>query len=163
MPPPAPLRPHPKKADCAPPEKPAATRCPSPKKPPCWGVTFACRLGVIIGCLLTAKDVHIILDNYAAHKHEAVKEWLAKRDRWHFHFTPTSCSWLNAVEGFFGKLACRRLRRGVYDSIEQLEKAILDFIDLHNGKEAKPFNWTASPERIIAARQRGFQMINSCH
>ena len=109
------------------------------------------------------KDIHVILDNYAAHKHEAVREWLSKRDRWQFHFTPTSCSWLNAVEGFFAKLACRRLRRGVHDSIEQLEKAILDFIDLHNGEEAKPFNWTASPERIIAARQRGVQMINSCH
>ena len=94
------------------------------------------------------KDIHVILDNYAAHKHEAVREWLSKRDRWQFHFTPTSCSWLNAVEGFFAKLACRRLRRGVHDSIEQLEKAILDFIDLHNGEEAKPFNWTASPAPI---------------
>ena len=108
-------------------------------------------------------DVHIILDNYAAHKHGAVMEWIAEREGWELHFTPTSCSWLNAVEGFFGKLARRRLRRGVHDSIEQLEKAILDFIDLHNGKEAKPFNWTASPERIIAARQRGNQVLRTIH
>ena len=76
---------------------------------------------------------------------------------------PTYCPWPDAVEGFFGKLARRRLRSGVRDSIKQFEKAILDFIELHNGKEAKPFNWTASPERFIAARQRAFQTINSCH
>ena len=109
------------------------------------------------------KEVHIILDNYAAHKHGAVMEWIAEHEGWELHFTPTSCSWLNAVEGFFAKLARRRLRRGVHDSIEQLEKAILDFIDLHNGKEAKPFNWTASPERIIAARQRGNQVLRTIH
>ena len=109
------------------------------------------------------KDIHVILDNYAAHKHRAVKEWLKKHKRWHFHFTPTSCSWLNAVEGFFGKLARRRLRRGVHNSIEQLETAILDFIELHNAKEAKPFRWTASPERLIAARQRGNQVLGIDH
>ena len=101
------------------------------------------------------KDIHVIVDNYAAHKHGAVKAWAEKHKRWHFHFTPTSCSWLNAVDGFFVKLARRRLRRGIHNSIEQLEKAILDFTELHNGKEAKPFNWTASPERLIAARQKG--------
>ena len=108
-------------------------------------------------------DVHIILDNYAAHKHGAVMEWIAERKGWELHSAPTSCSWLNAVEGFFAKLARRRLRRGVHDSIEQLEKAILDFIELHNGQEATPFNWTASPERIIAARQRGTQMLGIDH
>ena len=109
------------------------------------------------------RDIHAIVDNYSAHKNGAVREWLAEHERWHFHFTPTSCSWLNAVEGFFGKLARRRLRHGVHDSVEQLEKAILDFIELHNGKEAKPFNWTASPERLIAARQRGTQLIGTDH
>ena len=68
---------------------------------------------------------------------------------------------MNAVEGFFGKLA--RLRRGVYVSLEDLEAAILDFIKLHNEKEAKPFKWTATPNRHVAARQRGFQMIRTSH
>ena len=70
---------------------------------------------------------------------------------------------MNAVEGFFGKLAGRRLRRGVHDSVEDLERSILDFIDLHNEKEAKPFRWTASPERLVAARQRGYQKIRTVH
>ena len=70
---------------------------------------------------------------------------------------------MNAVEGFFGKLVRRRLRRGVHDSLEDLKAAILDFIKLHNEKEAKPFKWTASPERLIAARQRGYQMTKVDH
>ena len=107
--------------------------------------------------------IHAILDNYAAHKHGAVGEWLADHPRWTFHFTPTSCSWMNAVEGFFGKLASRRLRRGAHDSVEELEKSITDFIELHNGKEAKAYNWTASPERLIAARQRECHLSESCH
>ena len=109
------------------------------------------------------QDIHAIVDNYSAHKHSAVAEWLKDHPRWTLHFTPTSCSWMNAVEGFFGKLASRRLRRGVYDSLEDLEAAIEKFIALHNGKEAKPFKWTASPDRLIAARQRGFQMIQTSH
>ena len=109
------------------------------------------------------QDIRAVLDNYAAHKHGAVNEWLGKHDRWGFHSAPTSCSWLKVVEGFLGKPARRRLRRGVHDSIEQLEKTILDFIELHNGKEAKPFCWTSSPERLIAARQRGTQALRTNH
>ena len=97
------------------------------------------------------RPIHAILDNYSAHKHQAVTNWLEDHDRWTFHFTPTSCSWMNAVEGFVGKLA----RRGVYESIEDLERSILDFIEPHNEREAKPFKWTASPERLVASRQRG--------
>ena len=63
--------------------------------------------------------------------------------RWTFHLTPTSCSWMSAVEGFFGRLARSRLRRGVYDSIEDLKRSILDFIELHNEKEAELFKWMA--------------------
>ena len=109
------------------------------------------------------RKIHAIVDNYSAHKHSAVADWLADHPRWTLHFTPTSCSWMNAVEGFFGKLANRRLRRGVHDSLEDLKAAVDDFIELHNGKEAKPFKWTASPDRLIAARQRGFQMIRTSH
>ena len=85
------------------------------------------------------REIHAIVDNYSAHKHSAVPEWLTDHPRWTLHFTPTSCSWTDAVEGFFGKLANRRLRRGVHDSLEDLKAAILDFIKLHNEKEAKPF------------------------
>ena len=79
---------------------------------------------------------------------------------WTPHFTPTSCFWMNAVEGLFGKLARRWLRRSVYDS---LEEAIEDFIKLHNEKEAKPFKWTTSPDQFVAVCQRGFQMIRTSH
>ncbi len=88
------------------------------------------------------KVVHMILDNYAAHKHPKVCQWLARQERFNFHFTPTSCSWINAVEGFFAKLTKRRLRRGVFHSVADLQAAINRFLDEHNG-EAKLFTWTA--------------------
>ena len=109
------------------------------------------------------KTVHVILDNYATHKHEKVRAWLARHPRWTFHFVPTSCSWLNAVEGFFAKLTKRRLRRGVFHSLVDLQAAINRFVDEHNRTEAKPFRWTADPDRIIAARNRGFQTLESIH
>ncbi|MGH8387552.1 MAG: IS630 family transposase [Pseudomonas sp.] len=108
------------------------------------------------------KDVHIILDNYAAHKHPKVREWLDRHKRFTFHFTPTSASWLNAVEGFFAKLARRRLKRGVFHSVVDLQAAINRFVDEHNAKP-KPFTWTADPDKIIAARKRGFQALDSIH
>ncbi len=108
------------------------------------------------------KVVHVILDNYAAHKTEEVRRWLARHPRWTFHFTPTSSSWLNAVEGFFAKLSRRRLKRGVFRSIVELQAAINRFIDEHNAKP-KPFIWRADPDDIIAARARGFQALESNH
>jgi len=75
-----------------------------------------------------SKAVHVVLDNYAAHKHPKVRAWLARHRRFTFHFTPTSCSWLNAVEGFFAKLAKRRLKRGVFRSVLQLQAAIHRFL-----------------------------------
>jgi len=109
------------------------------------------------------KPIHAILDNYATHKHKAVRDWLARHPRWTFHFTPTSASWLNAVEGFFAKLTRRRLKHGVFRSVPQLRDAIQRFIDEHNRHEAKPFLWTAQPDKIIAARNRGFQTLESIH
>jgi transposase len=108
------------------------------------------------------KVVHVILDNYAAHKHEKVRAWLERHPRWTFHFTPTSSSWLNAVEGFFAKLTRRRLKRGVFHSIVDLQAAINRFIAEHNNRP-KPFVWKADPEKIIAARNRGFQTLESIH
>jgi transposase len=109
-----------------------------------------------------AKAVHVILDNYAAHKHPKVRQWLDRHPRFTFHFTPTSCSWLNAVEGFFAKLAKRRLKRGVFRSVVDLQAAINRFLAQHN-QQPKPFTWTADPDKIIAAVKRGHQALDSIH
>jgi len=93
--------------------------------------------------------IHAILDNYATHKHPKVLAWLTRHPRWVFHFTPTSASWLNAVEGFFSTLTRRRLRRGVFKSVADLEDAIARYIREHN-KTAKPFVWTESAKAILA-------------
>jgi transposase len=108
------------------------------------------------------KTVHAILDNYAAHKHPVVRRWLARHPRWTFHFTPTSASWLNAVEGFFAILTKRRLKRGVFRSVADLQAAINRFLDDHNA-HSKPFQWVADPDKIIAAVRRGHQMLDSIH
>jgi transposase len=110
----------------------------------------------------TGKLVHVILDNYAAHKHPKVRQWLGRHERFAFHFTPTSCSWLNAVEGFFAKLTKRRLKRGVFRSVVDLQAAINRFLKDHNA-ESKPFTWTADPDEIIAAVRRGHQALDSIH
>ena len=106
--------------------------------------------------------IHAVLDNYAAHKHPKVRAWLDRHPRWTFHFTPTSCSWLNAVEGFFAKLARRRLKHGVFCSVVDLQAAINRFIAEHN-QSPRPFVWRADPDAIIAARNRGFQTLESIH
>lgn len=93
-------------------------------------------------------DVHLILDNYATHKTEAVEDWLAKRPRWKLHFTPTHSSWLNQVERFFARITNERIRRGVFQSVADLAKAIKDYIAAHN-KNPRPFRWTASADLII--------------
>ena len=108
------------------------------------------------------KVVHVILDNYAAHKTPEVRRWLQRHPRWTFHFTPTSCSWLNAVEGFFAKLTRRRLKHGVFHSVVDLQAAINRFVEEHN-QTPKPFVWRADPDAIIAARNRGFQVLESNH
>jgi transposase len=108
------------------------------------------------------KVVRVILDNYAAHKHPAVRAWLARHPRWVFHFTPTSASGLNAVEGFFAVLTKRRLKRGVFRSVFDLQAAINRFLDDHNA-QAKPFQWIADPNEIIAAVKRGHQALESIH
>jgi transposase len=106
------------------------------------------------------KTVHAILDNYAPHKHPIVRGWLARHPRWTFHFTPTSASWLNAVEGFFAILTKKRLKRGVFRSVADLQAAINRFLDDHNA-HSKPFQWVADPDKIIAAVRRGHQVLDS--
>ena len=108
------------------------------------------------------KVIHVILDNYAAHKHAKVRRWLTRHPRWIFHFTPTSCSWLNAVETFFAALTKRRLKRGVFRSVVDLQAAINRYLDEAN-HDPKPFIWTADPDKIIAAVNRGRQALESIH
>jgi len=108
------------------------------------------------------KTIHAILDNYATHKHPKVRAWLARHPRWTFHFTPTSCSWLNAVETFFSRLTRRRLKRGVFHSLVDLQAAINRFVAETN-RNPKPFVWTADPDRVLAAVKRGKQALESLH
>ena len=108
------------------------------------------------------KTVHVIVDNYAAHKHPKVLEWINKHPRFVFHFTPTSASWLNAVEGFFAKLTKKRLKRGVFRSLQELKHAIHHFLDDINANPM-PFTWTKDPNKIIAAVKRGHQVLDSIH
>jgi transposase len=104
-------------------------------------------------------DLHVILDNYSTHKHAKVKAWLAKRPRFHLHFTPTSSSWLNMVERFFRDLTTRKVRDGIFKSVEELEAAITDFITKHNAKP-KPFIWTAKAKDILAKVVRAKAALN---
>ena len=108
------------------------------------------------------KSIHAVVDNYATHKHPKVQKWLARHPRWTFHFTPTSASWLNAVEGFFSKLTRRRLKRGVFRSVAELQTAINRFVEETNS-DPKPFVWTAEPKRVLAAVKRGKEKLESIH
>ena len=99
------------------------------------------------------KELHLIVDNYATHKHPEVKKWLSKHPRFHIHFTPTSASWLNMVERFFRDLTDKRLRRGVFKSVNELVETIEQYIDQHNRKP-KAFIWTASARDILAKVKR---------
>ena len=108
------------------------------------------------------KLLHVILDNYAAHKHPKVLAWLARHRRFTFHFTPTSASWINAVEGSFATPTKRRLKRGVFHSIVSLQATINRFLAEAN-ENPKPFRWTKDPNKIIAAVRRGHQALDSLH
>jgi len=105
------------------------------------------------------KLIHAIVDNYAVHKHPKVLQWLARHPRWTFHFTPTSASWLNAVEGFFAKLTKRRLKRGVFHSVVSLQQPINRLL-LEANIDPRPFCWTKDPDKIIAAVRRGHQALD---
>ena len=117
-------------------------------------------------------DVHLVLDNYATHKTDEVKAWLAKHPRFTLHFTPTSASWLNLVERFFAEITRKRIRRGAFTSVADLEAAIHDYLDHHNATP-KPFVWTKTAEVILEKERRaldaleavknGYQALDSEH
>jgi transposase len=107
-------------------------------------------------------EVHVVLDNLSTHKTPAIKRWLAKRPRFHLHFTPTHASWLNLVERFFGLLTEHALRRGSHKSSRELRSAIHDYLDAHNA-EPKPFHWTKTADEILASIARFATRTNAAH
>ncbi len=110
-------------------------------------------LNAVEHAIPAGKIIHAIADNYATHKHAKVKQWLADHPRWAFHFTPTSASWINAVEGFFSILTRRRIRRGIFKSVSDLQNAIRRYIREHNATP-KPFVWTKPAQTILAKLNR---------
>jgi transposase len=104
-------------------------------------------------------DLHIILDNSSTHKTPDVKKWLAAHPRFIMHFTPTSASWLNAVESWFAQLERRSVHRGVFSSVKELRDEIHRFIKVHNSDSAKPFKWTKTAKSIIDSVERAKQTL----
>src|SRR6056297_1463006 len=105
------------------------------------------------------RDIHLVLDNYATHKTPEVRAWLEKHPRFKLHFTPTSASWLNLVERFFAEITSKRIRRGSYSSVHDLEGAIYDYLLLHNAKP-KPFVWSKTAEDIITRERRAIDALD---
>ncbi len=110
-------------------------------------------LDVIEAQVPAGLDVHIIVDNYGTHKTAIIRKWFAKRPRFHVHFTPTYGSWINLVERWFAELTNKRIRRGVFRSVKDLEAAIREYIDVHN-EDPKPFVWTKTADQILASIAR---------
>jgi transposase len=106
--------------------------------------------------------LHLVVDNYATHKHAKVREWLRKHPRFHLHFTPTSASWINLAERFFAAITEKRIRRGVFTSVADLEAAITEYLDHHNA-DPKPFVWVANAADILEKVARGRQVLESVH
>ena len=106
------------------------------------------------------KQLHLIADNYATHKHPKVQKWLARHPRFHVYFTPTSSSWLNMVERFFRDLTTRRLRRGVFRNLPELIEAITAYLGSYNASPT-PFVWTASASDILAKVKRARRKLHT--
>ncbi len=98
-------------------------------------------------------DIHIVMDNASSHKTKLIRDWFAKRPRWHRHFTPTSSSWINQVERFFALLSERQIKRSAHRSAADLEAAINTYIQARNA-DPKPFRWTKTSDDILAAIER---------
>jgi transposase len=110
-------------------------------------------LDVIAAQVPAGLEVHIIVDNYGTHKTAMIRKWFAKRPRFHVHFTPTYGSWINLVERWFAELTNKRIRRGVFRSVKELEAAIREYIAVHN-EDPKPFVWTRTADQILASIAR---------
>ena len=105
------------------------------------------------------KDLHVVLDNHSAHKTPEIMQWLEKKPRIHFHFTPTSSSWLNAVEGWFAQLERRALYRGIFTSVQELRDELERYIKVHNRETAKPFKWKKNARSLLAAVERARESL----
>ncbi len=125
-------------------------------------VEFRKFLDAIEAQVPAALDVHLILDNYGTHKTAMIRKWFAKRPRFHVHFTPTYGSWINLVERWLAELTNKRIRRGVFRSVKDLESAIREYIDFHN-EDPTPFIWTKSAEEILASIARYAQRTLAAH
>jgi transposase len=108
------------------------------------------------------REIHLILDNYATHKHPTVKAWMAEHPRFYFHFTPTGASWLNLVERFFAEITRKRIRRGTFRSVPALIAAIRAYVREHN-KHARPFIWTATAAAILRKIKHCKQALETGH
>ena len=104
--------------------------------------------------------MHVICDNYSAHKTSEVQAWLKKHPRVKMRFTPTSASWLNLAERFFAKITTKRIRRGAFTSVAELERAICDYLDHHNANP-KPFVWTKSAEVFLTKERCVLEAIEA--
>lgn len=107
-------------------------------------------------------ELHLVLDNYQTHKHPVVRRWLARKKRFHFHFIPTSSSWLNLVERWLAKLTTKAIRRGAFSSVAPLERAIYDYVE-HSNDYPQPFVWTATPQSILDKIDRCKRMLETQH
>lgn len=119
-------------------------------------------LDVIAEQVPAGLEVHIIMDNYGTHKTALIRKWFAQRPRFHVHYTPTYGSWINLVERWFAELTNKRIRRGVFRSVKELEAAIREYIDVHN-QDPKPFVWTKTADQILASIARYAQRTTAAH
>src|SRR5215468_8989092 len=117
-------------------------------------------LDVIEAHVPAGLDAHIIMDNYGTHKTALIRNWFSKRPRFHLHFTPTYASWINLVERWFAEITNKRIRRGVFRSVKELETAIREYINVHN-EDPKPFVWTKTADDILASMARYAQRTHA--
>ena len=121
---------------------------------------FRCFLDTIEASVPAGLDVHLVMDNYGTHKTALIRRWLAKRPRFHVHFTPKSASWINLVERFFAELTQKQIRRGVHRSTRELENAITHYLRVYN-VDPKPFVWTKTADEILASVARFCRRISN--
>ena len=107
-------------------------------------------------------DLHLIVDNYGSHKTVKVKRWLSAHPRFHLHFTPTSASWMNMVERFFSELTTKRIRRGIFRTVVELEEAIMNYLAVHNDKP-RIFVWTKNADTILSKVEKCKEVLQTGH
>ena len=120
---------------------------------------FLAFLDNVAGGIEPGTPVHVILDNVSSHKSAEVNQWLKQHKNWTFHFTPTSASWMNAVERFFSRLSRQRPRHAIFNSLDECIAAIEGYIEHQNATDARPFRWSKKPEDLVEAWKKGHQKL----